>query len=184
MESFIEYCRKLIRNARRSHLSKGEVAKALETVFGDVLHNPDFQEFLARTIGLSDREQLSDFLEYADESEQRGRKSLTIGLRQGGYDFWKVNSTISVHRSNNRYLVTISEDNFDTSDIQDQDISKLENGKFRAHRLVSMKPYRKLHEIYCQISDFQPSFGSFVKLKPFYISPPTNKEMEMCLYSK
>ena len=86
-----------------------------------------------------------------DESEQRGRKSLSTDLRQDVYDFWKVNSTISVHRSNNRHLVTISEDNFDT-DIQDQDISKLENRKFQAQRLVSMKPYRKLHEIYCQIS--------------------------------
>ena len=119
-----------------------------------------------------------------DESEQRGRKSLSIDLRQDVYDFWKVNSTISVHYSNSRHLVTISEDNFNTSDIQDKDISKLENGKFQAHRLVSMKPYRKLHEIYCQISEFQPSFGSFVKLKSFYVSPPTNKEMEMCLCSK
>ena len=47
-----------------------------------------------------------------------------------------------------------------------------------------MKPCRKLHETYCQVSEFQPPFGSIVKLKPFYISPPTDKEMEMCLCSK
>ena len=75
---------------------------------------------------------------------KRGRKSLPIDLRQDVYDFWKVNSSISVHHSNNRHLVTIFEDNFDTSGIQDQDIGKLENGKFQAHCLVSMKPYRKL----------------------------------------
>ena len=27
--------------------------------------------------------------------------------------------------------------------------------------------FRKIHEIYCQISEFQPSFGSLTKLKPF-----------------
>ena len=97
-------------------------------------------------------EQLSDILKYADELEQRGRKSLSTDLRQDVYDFWKVNSTISVHRSNNRHPAIISEENFETSDIQGQDISKLENGKFWAHHLVSMKPYRELHEIYCQIS--------------------------------
>ena len=69
LESFIEYYSKLIRNTRRNLLSKVEAPKALETVYGDVLHNLDFQEFLARPFGLSDCEQLSDFLEYADESE-------------------------------------------------------------------------------------------------------------------
>ena len=34
------------------------------------------------------------------------------------------------------------------------------------------------------IAKYQPSFGSIVELKPFYISPPTTKEMEMCLCSK
>ena len=79
-----------------------------------MLYTLDFEEFLARTIGLSDHEQISDILQYVDESEQRDRKS-SIDLRQDLYDFWKVNSTISVRRSNNRHLVTISEDNFDTS---------------------------------------------------------------------
>ena len=65
----IEYYSKLIRNARKNPLSKVEAPKALETVYGDVLHNLDFQKFLARTIGLSGCEQLSDFLEYADESQ-------------------------------------------------------------------------------------------------------------------
>ena len=112
LESFIDYYGKLIRNSRRGHFLKVEAAKALETVSGDVLHTLDFQEFLARTIGLNDQEHLSDILEYAVESEQGGRNSLSIDLRQDVYDFWKVNSTISVHHSNNSYLATISKDNF------------------------------------------------------------------------
>ena len=88
-----------------------EAAKALETVFGD--GDVDFQEWLARKIGLSSNEQLVDLLKCAeDEAEQRGRNKLPINVRQDVYDFWKANSNVSVHRSNDRYLVTISADNF------------------------------------------------------------------------
>ena len=88
-----------------------EAAKALETVFGD--GDVDFQEWLARKIGLSSNEQLVDLSKCAeDEAEQRGRNKLPINVRQDVYDFWKANSNVSVHRSNDRYLVTISADNF------------------------------------------------------------------------
>ena len=51
-----------------------EAAKALETVSGD--GDVDFQEWLARKIGLSSNEQLVYLLKYAeDEAEQRGRKA-------------------------------------------------------------------------------------------------------------
>ena len=97
-ETFIKYYKDLVRNAQRSHLSKVEAAKALETVFGDELHDADFQEWLARKIGLSNSEQLVDLLKYAEgETEQRGRKKLPINVRQDVYDFWKANSNVTVH---------------------------------------------------------------------------------------
>ena len=142
----------------------------------------DFQEWLARKIGLSNSEQLVDLFKYAeDETEHRGRNKLPINVRQDVYDFWKANSNVGVHRSNNRHFVTISADNFESSDIHDEDISLLDNDKVQGHHLVATKPYHRLHEIYCQVSEFQPSFGSFINLKPFYVTSPTNKETEMSL---
>ena len=122
-----------------------------------------------------------DLLKYAeDETEKRGRNKPPINVRQDVYDFWKANSNVSVHRSNDSDLVTISGDNFESSNIHDEDI----DGKVQGHRLVATKPYRRFHEIYCQVSEFQPSFGLFINLKPFYVSSPTNKETEMRLCSK
>ena len=72
-ESFIKYYTDFVRNARRSHLSKVKATKALETVFGDELHDVDFQEWLIQE-GLCNSERLVDLLKYAeDETEQRGR---------------------------------------------------------------------------------------------------------------
>ena len=72
-ESFIKYYKDLVRNARRSHLSKVEATKALQTVFGDELHDVDFQEWLIQE-GLCNSERLVNLLKYAeDETEQRGR---------------------------------------------------------------------------------------------------------------
>ena len=73
-ESFIKYYKDFVRNAQRSHLSKVEAAKALETVFGDELHNADFQEWLVRKIGLSNSEQLVDLLRYAEGETAEGKK--------------------------------------------------------------------------------------------------------------
>ena len=100
-ESFIKYCKDLVRNAWRSHLSKVESAKALETVLGHEPHDIDFQEWLARKIGLSNSEQLVYLLKYAeDETEQRRRNKLPINVRQDVYDIWKANSNVSIHCSN------------------------------------------------------------------------------------
>ena len=184
-ESFIKHCKDLVGNAWRSHLSKVESAKALETVLGHELHDIDFQEWLARKIGLSNSEQLVYLLKYAeDKTEQRRRNKLPINVRQDVYDIWKANSNVSIHCSNDWYLVTISADNFESSDIHDNDISLLDKGKVQGHRLVTTKPYCRLHEIYCQVSEFQPLFSSFINLKPLYVSSWTNKKSEMCLCSK
>ena len=45
-------------------------------------------------------------------------------MRQIVYDFWKVNSVVSVHRSNNRHIVKIAKENIltQTIDLIDGDI--------------------------------------------------------------
>lgn len=52
-----------------------------------------------------------------------------------------------------QFLKTIS---FDTSDIQDQDTSKLENGKFQVHNLVSMKLLEKYMKFIVKYLSFNP----------------------------
>ena len=107
-------------------------------------------------------------LNYAeDEIEQRWRNKLPINVRKDVYNFWKANSNVSVHRSNDQHLVTISADNFESSNIHDEDISLFNNSKVLCHRLVATKSYHRLNEIYCQVSEFQPLFGSFINFKLF-----------------
>ena len=113
-----------------------------------------------------------DLLNYAEgEIEQKGRNKLPINVRQDVYNFWKANSNVSVHRNNDQHLVTISADNFESSDIHDEDISLFNNSKVLCHCLVATKSYHRLNEIYCQVSEFQPLFGSFINFKRFRLFP-------------
>ena len=85
---------------------------------------------------------------------------------------------ISVHRSNGRHYVKISKSNLllQVLDLEDPDITAAE--KLQAHRYIATQKYRSLHKVYEEIG-----FGTFVRLKPFYVVPPSEKEMEMCMCS-
>ena len=110
-------------------------------------------------------------------------------IRLQMYDYWKVNSEVSVHRSNDRNIIKISKQHISqqTADLDDSNISiaKCKKGnKMQAHRQITTKTYRTLHKNYQQIYGSNISLGSFVNLKPFFVFPPTVKEMELCLCSK
>ena len=122
---------------------------------------------------------LSNYAE--DEIEQRGRNKLPINVRQDVYNFWKANSNVSAHRSNDQHLVTISADNFESSNIHDEDISLFNNSKVLCHCLVATKSYHRLNEIYCQVSEFQPLFGSFINFKPFRLFPNQQRDRNVSL---
>ena len=125
-------------------------------------------------------------MEYATSNENtpRGRPMLPIEVRKDIYEFWKGNSIVSVHRSNQMHLVKIVKKNIlsNTIGISDPDVEDAKD-KLQAHRRIAMKSYKELYKTYTHTSCNTVSYGSFINLKPFYISSPTAKEMEMCLCS-
>ena len=105
-EATLKYFRQLIKNAIRSFASTVEGAKILERVFGERLYDIDFQLWLVEKFWLKDREELLLFLEFASNDDiftPRGQRFLSVKERQRVYDFWKANSKVSVHRSNDRH---------------------------------------------------------------------------------
>ena len=192
-EATLKYLCQLIKNARRSFASKVEGAKILERIFGERLHDIDFQLWLVEKFWLKDREELLLFLEFAfndDIFKPHGRRFLSVEERQRVYDFWKLNSEVTVHRSNDCHIVKINLENVrspQVADLEDDNtslINTMRRKKKQAHKHVTTKCYKTLHSDYKQIYGPENSYGSFVNLKPFYVSRPTNKETEMCLCSK
>ena len=191
-EATLNYFRQLIRNARSSHLAKLEGAKLLKKIFGDQIECVEFQVWLADNLRLKNREDLVSFLNYASSDLdylKRGREKLPIAVRQEVYNFWIANSVVSVHRSNNRHIVKIKQENIYTTavDLQDPNVTFFESAsckKLQAHRRIALKAYSALFKTFNDISSDTISYGSFINLKPFYVSAPSAKEMEMCLCSK
>ena len=73
------------------------------------------------------------------------------------------------------------------ADLEDGNISLINTKrgeKKQADKRVTTKCYKTLHSDYKQIYGSEISSGSFINLKPFYMSGPTDKETEMCLRSK
>ena len=68
------------------------------------------------------------FLEFAfndDIFKPHGRRFLNVEERQRVYDFWKLNSEVSVHRSNDRNTVKINLEKVcpQVADLEDDNIS-------------------------------------------------------------
>ena len=184
ISSTLSYFKNLIKDGRRGHTAKVEGAKLLRKVFGDNIDNIDFQMWLVEKFRLKDREELISFLDYeSGENFSFTRLVYSKDVRQQIYDFWKVNLVISVHRSNGRHYVKISKSNLllQVLDLEDPDITAAE--KLQAHRYIATQKYRSLHKVYEEIHGIQIDFGTFVRLKPFYVVPPSEKEMEMCMCS-
>ena len=185
----INYLKKLVKEAKRSMSAKKEASQILRNIFGNNLDETDYQLWLVKELGLHDVNELITLLDTSFEDERRGGKLLALTERQNIYNFWLLNSVVSVHRSNDRHIMKIPKSNLilQVKDLQDVNlktiIGKNSSEKLQAHRKLASKPYRALHKLYCEIYD-AISFSSFVRCKPFYITPPTSTEMEMCLCSK
>ena len=184
--STLQYFKNVFRNARRSHSTQIEASKLLTTVFGDDLWDGEFQTWLANQLNLNGREELVDFLEYEDEDVIRVRRNiLPLYVRQQVYDFWKANSQVSIYRSNNRHFITITKSNMLTlhNDQIDDDVweNEKKKNKLECHRKFVSLSYDRLHKIFTDTTDIKISLYTFKKLKPFYVTPVTVKEMETCL---
>ena len=100
-----------------------------------------------------------------------------------------MNSEISVHRINGRHLANTSKENLlnQVADIHDVDTTTVDikrGPKLQAHRQVTTNYYKRLHQDFQKLYNSNMSYKSFINVKPFYISQPTEKETEMCLCSK
>ena len=128
----LNYFQKLIKDARHGFRSKVEGTQLMYSILGDNLDEVDFQMWLVDALKLKDRNELIMFLSYSAEESSaitpRGGKLLSISERESAYNFWKINSEISIHRSNGRHFIKISKENILTqvSDIQDSNISKVD----------------------------------------------------------
>ena len=56
--------------------------------------------------------------------------------------------------------------------------------KLQAYKRITTKSYKSLHQNFQKLYNPTISYGSFINLKPFHISRPTEKETEMYLCSK
>ena len=149
-EATLKYFLQLIKNARRSFASKVEGAKIIERIFGKRLHDIDFQLCLVEKFWLKDREELI-FLEFASNDDiftPGGRRFLSAEERQGVYDFWKLNSEVSVHRSSDRHIVKINLENVcqQVADLEDDNISLIntKRGEKKKHTSMSTRNVARL----------------------------------------
>ena len=83
---------------------------------------------MVEKLWLKDREELFLFLQFASNDDTftpRGRRFLSVEERQRVYDFWKLNSEVSVHRSNDRNTVKINLEKVcpQVADLEDDNIS-------------------------------------------------------------
>ena len=92
-----------------------------------------------------------------------------------------MNSEISVHRSNGGHLANISKENLlnQVTDIHDVDTTTVDtkrDPKLQAHRRATTNFYKRPHKDFQKIYNSNMSYGSFINLKPYYISRSTEKE--------
>ena len=114
---------------------------------------------MVEKLWLKDREELFLFLQFASNDyifTPRGRSFLSVEERQRVYDFWKLNSEVTVHRSNDCHIVKINLENVlsQVADLEDDNISlinTMRRKKKQAHKHVTTKCYKTLHSDYKQI---------------------------------
>ena len=126
-------------------------------MFKDCINDEEFQVWLVETLGFCNRIELTTFLsdilpEY--QVSGAGQEKLTKEMRQIVYDFWKVNSVVSVHRSNNRHIVKIAKENIltQTIDLIDDDIIPAELKKKKKKKKKNRKSAGVFHP--CHIKFF------------------------------
>ena len=124
MSANIDHLKLLVKKSSRSDAAKEEAKKHLRQVYGEKLDNNDFLAWLAKLLDLRSIAPLSAILSVHHISTV-GRKMTPTYQRQEVHDFWKANSEVSVHRSNGRHYVKISEKNMrkQVADLNDNEIT-------------------------------------------------------------
>ena len=162
LKTNITYLKSLIKISVRSSSGMENVKKKLRDIYGDYL---DDNVWLCKLLNLNlkSTNALSAILAHEESVNRPGRKMTTIEERQNVYNFWKKNSGVSVHRSNNRHMVKVAVGNIkkQTVDLHDDDddvcdaVGK-QGPKKQAHR---QQAYHVLHNLFKQTHGFQHHMG-------------------------
>ena len=193
ISSVAKYFRRMIKSKRYVGTNQQRVAvEILKSMFGSHLAEASFCKWLAMKLEVEEME-FTSFLQISDKEvvvDRGGRSFLSKELRLDVYEYWIANSEVSVQRSNNRHLIKVSMYNVreQIADIiSDTNIEKVQTKrgeKLQANRCVTNKTYEQIYRNWKDERNMNISIGSFLNLKPFYVTTATVKEMEMCLCGK
>ena len=194
ISSVANYFRRMIKSKRYVGTNQQRVAvEILKSMFGSHLAEASFCKWLAMKLEVEEME-FTSFLQISDKEvvvDRGGRSFLSKELRLDVYEYWIANSEVSVQRSNNRHLIKVSMYNVrkQIADIiiSDTNIEKVQTKrgeKLQANRCVTNKTYEQIYRNWKDERNMNISIGSFLNLKPFYVTTATVKEMEMCLCGK
>lgn len=182
-----------IQESKRCLRKKIEVAKQLKSFLqSNNCLDDEYLNWLGKELKLGGTVDVKIFLSYADKCTNLGGRPDKINddMKIKVINFWKDHCQISVDRRNNRQVVNMKLKKMPkiVKDVlkYDDEISIVETKrgkKYQAHRHVYTAPIRKLFHDFSN-TGINISIGSFLKLKPFYILPPTTREMASCLCIK
>ena len=183
-----------IQQSKRCLSKKIEVAKQLKGFLdrNDFLDEKYFN-WLGKELKLGDDYDVKMFLRYADKSVDIGGRPDKISeeTKLKVVNYWKDHCQISVDRRNNRQVVRMKLKKMPKIVKKilkyDEKISIVDTKrgkKYEGHRHVYTSSVRKLFNDFTKSTGIKISIGSFLNLKPFYIVPPTTREMASCLCIK
>ena len=189
--STITYLKLLKHQARRSSVKLQEFAKMCILLFASKFEDVDFMEMLADELNFESK---SAFLQYVNldriELTERGRPMSHVATRQIMYDFWKKHSELSNDRRNARHVIKMKPTKRDVAvvDLVDPQITEVKTKggfKLKAQKYIYTLTTREMFSMFkMENPNVQCSPTLFYRCKPFYISPPTLREMEGCLCQK
>ena len=182
------YLLREIRKSRNRINKKIATARLVKNTFGEKLDDEKFFQWLSEYLKFSSADEFRNYLKYADiNAPFRGRKTkITKDIAVRIHNFWKENSIITVDRRNDRHDIKISPHKIHklVRDIEDSNIEQFRNEKgkekLKGHRHIYTKSLKALYEQFTLETGEEISMSSFYMLRPFYVMPPSIREMESC----
>ena len=177
-DSIKQYIKKEIRSSRFRLKRKIETAMFICSMFKNDMDNL-FTTWLSYELGFKTHEDFHEYLKFVEKVYTRNssRARILTSDAESVHSFYKEHSIISVDRQNDRHMVHIK--NTKLHELSRTVVETKFGPKLQANRYVYTKSTRKLYNSYLKEHDFV-SYASFLRLKPFYIMPPSNREMESC----
>ena len=187
----IKHLKSLKHKSKRSSVMQREFASLCVMLFKKKTDDLEFMDSLAADLGFSSREELIDLINSdTPKLTPRGRPMSGITERQLAYDFWRENSDISNDRRNARHMVKIKPSKRDRAiqDLVDDSVKECHTKggvKLKAQKYIYNGTINELHKKFKNINpEVSMSSTLFYRCRPFYVAPPTAREMESCLCAK